>query len=162
MQKEGQSFDHFLAELKKAVKTCEYKEEDEMIRDRVVLGIKDKTTQERLLREERLDLTKAIAFCRITEISKVQSQVLQNENVSEISIRKPTCKYCGYTHNKQGKCPAYGKTCAKCQRKNHFAKVCNNELAVNRTPEPPQERYGGKKSQVRRRAKKNVHELNIV
>ena len=33
------------------------------------------------------------------------------------------CGYCGNKHRPK-KCPAYGKTCAKCQGKNHFAVVC--------------------------------------
>ena len=33
------------------------------------------------------------------------------------------CGYCGCSHDK-GDCPAYGKTCNRCGRKNHFAKKC--------------------------------------
>jgi hypothetical protein len=33
------------------------------------------------------------------------------------------CTYCGMTHTK-GQCMAYGKTCAACGAKNHFAVVC--------------------------------------
>ena len=34
-----------------------------------------------------------------------------------------TCRYCGETHPPR-RCPAYGKTCARCHRRNHLAKVC--------------------------------------
>lgn len=35
------------------------------------------------------------------------------------------CKFCGGAHAwKKESCPAYGKTCKKCKRKNHFAKYC--------------------------------------
>jgi hypothetical protein len=38
---------------------------------------------------------------------------------------KPSsCRQCGYTHTGKGSCPAIGKTCARCQGRNHFAKVC--------------------------------------
>ena len=33
------------------------------------------------------------------------------------------CKYCGGWH-KQGSCPAYGKSCRRCNKKGHFASVC--------------------------------------
>lgn len=33
------------------------------------------------------------------------------------------CKYCGNTHGKR-ECPAYGKICTSCSKKNHFARVC--------------------------------------
>ena len=32
-------------------------------------------------------------------------------------------QFCGYRH-KRGYCPAFGKTCNVCHKKNHFAKVC--------------------------------------
>ncbi len=35
------------------------------------------------------------------------------------------CGYCGYQH-KQGSCPAKGKKCRKCDRLNHFEKVCRS------------------------------------
>lgn len=132
-------FDAFVTELKKAVKSTDYKEKDEMVRDRIVMGIRDKSTQEKLLREADLTLEKAINFCRAVEISKSQSKVLQNESlVSAVDKKsnpgrskgvyvkeeeiKNQCVYCGLKHVK-GRCPAYGKTCNKCQRKNHFAEV---------------------------------------
>ena len=33
------------------------------------------------------------------------------------------CKYCGDSHS-MGNCKAYGKTCSKYHKRNHFAKVC--------------------------------------
>ena len=33
------------------------------------------------------------------------------------------CRFCGQSHEIR-KCPAFGKTCAKCKKKNHFAVVC--------------------------------------
>ena len=35
------------------------------------------------------------------------------------------CKFCGFDHMPdKRKSPAWGKTCSKCKRKNHFAKKC--------------------------------------
>ena len=36
---------------------------------------------------------------------------------------KQKCAWCAYVQDK-GKCPAYGKYCTACGRKNHFASVC--------------------------------------
>ena len=33
------------------------------------------------------------------------------------------CKYCGSSHQHR-QCPACGKTCKSCSKKNHFAKKC--------------------------------------
>lgn len=33
------------------------------------------------------------------------------------------CRRCGYTHRAR-ECPAYGKTCTKCSKPNHFSRAC--------------------------------------
>lgn len=131
VQKEAQPFDNFVTELRKAVQSTEYPEPDSMVRDRIVMGIFDKTTQERLLREPNLTLERSINFCRAVEISKSQSKALQNEaeisyvksNVRKTNNEEKPCRACGYNHPPR-KCPAIRKTCAKCQGQNHFAKMC--------------------------------------
>ncbi|XP_030758046.1 uncharacterized protein LOC115883775 [Sitophilus oryzae] len=137
IQNDGQSFDSFLTELRKAVKTTEYGEPEQMIRDRIVIGVSNKLTQERLLRESDLTLETAIKICRAVEISKSQSKALQNEaSVSAVTTKDKVkrsqsekqimCSYCGYNHDR-GKCPAFGKKCTKCKGKNHFAAVCKKK-----------------------------------
>lgn len=44
-QEEGESFDHYVTELKKLAKPCEFSEEDSLKRDRIVIGIRDKGLQ---------------------------------------------------------------------------------------------------------------------
>ena len=41
-----------------------------------------------------------------------------------------TCQYCGLkvTHSKKEDCPAYGKKCNICKKKNHFARVCKSNV----------------------------------
>ncbi|XP_031350604.1 uncharacterized protein K02A2.6-like [Photinus pyralis] len=141
VQKEGQTFDSFVTDLKIAVKTTEYADPLDMVRDRIVMGIFDKATQERLLREKDLTLEKAVNFCRAIEVSKFQAKALQTEaSVSAIkmqkkrdrnelvpnNLEKKRCGYCGYNHTK-GKCSAFGKVCGECNGKNHFASVCRRK-----------------------------------
>ena len=39
------------------------------------------------------------------------------------------CKYCGWRHErKKEKCPAFGKTCNKCEEKDHFSNVCQQQI----------------------------------
>ena len=52
--------------------------------------------------------------------SGVQKTALQNNRQSMID-----CRYCGKLHQSQ-QCPAYGKFCKKCGKKNHFANVCRS------------------------------------
>ncbi|KAK9679092.1 hypothetical protein QE152_g40304 [Popillia japonica] len=97
-----------------SVKTTEYKDQEEMVRDRIVMGVYNKTTQERLLRESSLSLTKAIDFCRAVEISKEQAKQLQAEcEVTAIRRERPKseksyetrkenqCSYCGYKQSSE-------------------------------------------------------------
>ncbi|KAF6769327.1 hypothetical protein AHF37_09259 [Paragonimus kellicotti] len=38
-----------------------------------------------------------------------------------------SCQFCGGRHLRQKeKCPAYGKTCMKCRKRNHFARQCRS------------------------------------
>ena len=40
------------------------------------------------------------------------------------------CGKCGNHHSK-GQCPAYGKKCLKCHKRNHFAAVCKSQKSVH-------------------------------
>ena len=44
------------------------------------------------------------------------------------------CWNCGHTHeyHKKELCPAYGKTCLKCQKPNHFASKCRSKTSKTR------------------------------
>lgn len=158
-QKEGQSFDSFLTELKKAVKTTNYKDQDDMIRDKVVIGIHNKNTQEKLLRDRDLTLEKPVNLCRATEASKTQSKLLTAEPASVVNAikrKENQCNYCGYSHVPK-RCPAYNKTCAKCQKKNHFANMCKwtSDKAKEKTNKTMR---GAEKIATKKR--KEIYEVN--
>ena len=45
---------------------------------------------------------------------------------------KTSCKYCGWQHEKgAAKCPAYGKTYAKCKKKNHMPECAEGLVRGN-------------------------------
>lgn len=141
LQQEGEKFESFLTDIKKLSQTCEFGTLlDRMVRDRIVLGIKDKVLQERLLRIEDLDLQKAIDCCRAAEVSKAQARNLQGDKAEIDSLQKKKkhqkfnkvkgketskfdCRRCGTKHGPR-ECPAYGKKCNKCSKLNHFAVSC--------------------------------------
>ncbi|CAI9727403.1 103-like family member retr-1 [Octopus vulgaris] len=41
------------------------------------------------------------------------------------------CHYCGYNH-KRNKCPAFHKTCEKCKKQGHYAKMCKSRKFVHK------------------------------
>ena len=150
VQQEGESFEQFLTDLKLLVKDCGYADPDEMVRDRVVIGCHATKTREKLIQEgSDLTLEKAIDIARTDEMSKAQLKTMTTKNPSINSVNQKKqkshkktksgrekftskdCSRCGYQHDK-GKCPAQGKRCAKCQKLNHFASVCQSKITVRK------------------------------
>lgn len=132
-QKEGQSFDSYLTELKNAASKCSYGDQEEsMVRDQIIYGVKDSDAKQNLLRIEDVDLKKAAEYCRAVEASKSQIKNLQGETaVDAVQWQKTKtrnkkiedCRYCGYSHLIR-ECPAFNKECSLCGQRGHFAKMC--------------------------------------
>ena len=153
IQEAHEAFDSWVNRLRKLSATCEYGNLlDEMIRDRIVIGVKDSAVRARLLREKNLSLEKCIDTCRAAEMTSQQVQAIdghaevetvhavqqkdkktvkKTQKASDDKEKKQTvdCTYCGSKHQKR-KCPAWRKTCKKCGRKNHFADVCRSKTKV--------------------------------
>ena len=145
-QNESETFDDYLNKLRRLVKTCKYGTlQDEMLRDRLVIGIQNNTVRGRLLRENNLTLDTAIQMCRTAEITTLQLQKIDGDNTEPVHAvksrnnqrstqqnhnhesqrRRKNCGYCGSTHARY-QCPAYGKTCKNCHKKGHFSEVCRS------------------------------------
>ncbi|XP_044741842.1 uncharacterized protein LOC123302816 [Chrysoperla carnea] len=75
-QKDGETFESFVTELKNIVKDCEYKEEERMVMDRIIQGVRDVRLRELLLREKKLTLVKAIEIGRTSVLSREQASVM--------------------------------------------------------------------------------------
>ncbi|GFY09034.1 retrovirus-related Pol polyprotein from transposon 297 [Trichonephila clavipes] len=145
VQLEGQTIDTYVTQLKTLTSTCEFAEQENgLIRDRIVLGIKDSGLQERLLRENNLNIEKSIEIVRAAEASREQIRNMKYDtaiiNFVKENQNKPktqyNCKKCGRKH-KPRECPAFWKICAKCKKKNHFAAKCFQST-------------------------KNIHEMNVA
>lgn len=127
------------------VKDCGYANPDEMIRDRVVFGIRSSKIREKLITTgSDLTLAKAIDIANLYELSRIQLKTMNEEpkgnsagnesEVNRIETKHPhrgrqsefeTCRNCGRRkHERSEKCPAIGKVCLGCGEKNHFERVC--------------------------------------
>ena len=140
---------------------------NEFVRDRLMVGLRNENTRARLMREKDISLETAAEIARTAEAAKKQlQQTARNQSVHGVQQYKKgsqtnwekrfkddkkdananrgsgsdrvetQCKYCGGKHEKRN-CPAYGKTCRKCGKKNHFEKVCraNNISEIERQHE---------------------------
>lgn len=83
-QQEGEPFDIFLAAIKKLASTCEFGTEcDNMIRDRIVLGILKLDLQEKLIQSKDTTLAKVVEQCRLYEVNRSRTQHMQ-QNMAEM------------------------------------------------------------------------------
>lgn len=143
MQEVGESFDSFLTALRTLAKTCNFGSmQDRMIRDRVVVGIKENSTRKKLLIETKLTLNKCIDICHANEnTAKQLKDMTQTEEVSAMNTGKPPnerpvqtkpppkikCKFCHRFHlRKKELCPAWQHKCSACGKMNHFSVACHN------------------------------------
>ena len=93
-QKEGETVDQFITDLKTRAKSCEFGEQTEsMIRDRLVFGVSDIRLKERLLREGDLSLERAANLCRAAEETKQQIKDISDKK--EVHILKKCRKLAG-------------------------------------------------------------------
>lgn len=77
-QKSDESIDSYIAALKTLAKTCNFCVclKDTLLRDRIVLGVKDDTTRKRLLQDRKLTLAKCLDICRSYENTTSQLKVI--------------------------------------------------------------------------------------
>ena len=159
-QKGDEPFDTYLTTLKSLVRECEFGDiENSLLRDRIVCGIKDTKTRERLLQEEKLTLEKCVNICQISEISCTRAKTLQLQaepeqtpevnrvtttktkprmGRKEVSNNQETgtkseCDFCTYVHF-PNRCPAKHEKCNSCHKVGHFSK--SKLCKAQRKPRP--------------------------
>ena len=104
VQQEKEPFEQFLTKLKIEVKDCGYKDPDEMVRDRVVIGCFLKKVRGNLVQEgSELPLEKAVDIARTQEMSNTQLQSMAPEenNVNTLGKRRETKQK--YKHDRENK-----------------------------------------------------------
>ena len=111
----------------------------QLIKDRIVPRTENKQVKVTLLNQKDLTLDKALSLhrnnelmeqhlIRINDASTVRAVYKSiNNKEKERKLDQINSEYCGLKHAKR-KCIAYGKTCRKCNKKNHFANVCKTKV----------------------------------
>ena len=143
-QEAGESYDQYKTALRKLAEGCEFDTitTEEILRDRLIFGIREVKVCERLLRESQLTLQKTDEICRASESTAQQlKEVSEGDTVNSVNFRKKSrrprgkkgdtdettkaCSNCGWIHEANN-CFARGKTCGSCGKLNHFAAVCRS------------------------------------
>ena len=159
IQKTGESILHFVTRLRTEAKDCGFGlDKDNQIRDAVLSGCTSVYIRRKLL-EEGAELTLERTLTIAEHYEKIDSQLgsfpgqeaaASKETVNRVSEQprpkpkwekwdksntkgKPACYRCGTVghYGRDPKCPAKGTTCNKCNKPDHFAKVCKTKPAVN-------------------------------
>ena len=123
-QMEGESTEQYLLVLHALARNCEYGQlREELIRDRIVIGILDKALSKRLQMDPELTLEKASRMVRQSESVREQQLVLKGQkdkdkegvetdvnwmkSMNKGAHHNPSsfCTRCGNQHE-PGKCPA--------------------------------------------------------
>ena len=144
-QKEFETIEQYITELKLVAQNCSYSQQDEMVRDQLIFGLKNDRLRERLLAEGgSLTLDRAVLICRIFQETQAQLQTMHDEAKQTIkqevdvvgrrvtdSRENKDCYFCGGPYSNEHRCPAKGKKCSKCGRLNHFAHACRSKSVHN-------------------------------
>ena len=153
------TIDAYVTKLQQLSSSCEFGQlRESLVRDRLVVGVRDDSLRERLLREGNLGLNEVLQLCRASERTAEQLRVMKKEeSVHKVTkqkthgTRKPEvdCAYCG-THHQKKKCPAWHKRCSKCNKWNHLASVCQaGESSTSKSSEPQSRSYRHKSGRAR-------------
>ena len=104
--------------------------------------------KEETVTDHKSNLQQTVDICRAAEATDARHESLKCEDIHSIrSARNVTksyrdkrvnssdeieCLFCGSRHARlKSKCPAWGKTCSKCSKRNHFAIKCRNSGDTN-------------------------------
>ena len=88
-QEPGESFDVYLGNLRTLIKSCDFGNiEDSILRDKIVIGIRDDATRKKLLQIRSLDLKQATDICRCSEIASKQMRCISSNNDDDVNAVK--------------------------------------------------------------------------
>ena len=145
----------FITSLHKLIEHCDYGAlKDEMIRDKIVVGLCDEQLSEKLQLDPNLTLKRAVDQARQREAVRKQQAVVrcnppgvttnvdamrskpkssrhattkhQKTYVSEKCqmTQKSSCRRCGKEMHQMKYCPAKDAKCHKCSKTGHFGAMC--------------------------------------
>ncbi|XP_050504398.1 uncharacterized protein LOC126883193 [Diabrotica virgifera virgifera] len=156
-QQPGESVDAYITALHSLAEHCSYGAlKDELIRDRIVVGVLDVKVSERLQLQKNLTLGEAVLTVRQAELQNSQNRILRQERVQEVatvnahrgnywsqsqaepnkygqqntwgkSNKNYKCTYCSVPScNSRERCPAKDSRCRLCGKKGHWQARCRS------------------------------------
>ena len=135
VQEASEPFDGFVTELRRLIRSCDYGQlEDSILKDRIVIGVRDDATRRKMLQTRKLELNQAIDICRASEtatkhlkemtstadVHKVDQRRGRSPSPSRRHERSPSSRDARRKYETQ-ETPRVGK-CKYCGKKHEFRK----------------------------------------
>ena len=162
-QNAGETVEAYITALYKLSSTCNFGTmTDRLIKDRLVIGIRDDKVREKLLAKEQLDLETCIDTLKMLQLTHAYAQDINtdvtthtvkyksahNKSTTNKPRRGQSTKYKRHALSQHGddrspctscggshpvgSCPARGAACRNCGRVNHYAAQCPSRAATCR------------------------------
>ena len=157
VQGSDESIESFLMDLYRLIENCEYGAmEADLLRDKIVVGVRDKKLSEHLQLDEKLTLEKCLAKVRAKELIEKQMSYLNTDATARADAvkstrragapkqakkkprqhgRRRTCFRCGNEPHAFDDCPAKAAKCSKCSRIGHWQKCCKTKTSLKEVRE---------------------------
>ena len=160
-QREGESVVNFITDLYCLCEHCDFGTlKEELIRDRIVVGWRDRKLSEKMQLDAQLTLEKAISLARQSETVKKQQPILHGEQPEKIDrvydskgttkkLFKPKqkgkqsdskqqasvktnqqCMRCLGPNHPKKQCPARDSKCHSCSKIGHWSKACKGSTVA--------------------------------
>ena len=166
IQKEDQSLDEYVTELRGLARNCNFVNTDSEILSQIIQHCRSTRLRKRALREPDKSLAEILELGRSLELADKHAATMEQEGINRVKpqihsksnkkgkaaqaktsgsdssapaikhstcadkhqsqnrSRQKICLYCGGEYPHKQTCPAKGKTCNYCKKRDHFKKMC--------------------------------------
>ncbi|XP_053380302.1 uncharacterized protein K02A2.6-like [Mercenaria mercenaria] len=150
-QESSETIDTYHTRLRQLCENCEFAEKDKEIKSQIIQGCQSTRLRRKALKQD-ITLDELIQEARALELSDKHASEIEHgtsESANKVTKRKFTpkkitankpnvkqkqrkCRNCGFEYPHKTKCPAQGKECLYCHKKNHFESVCRSKTMKSR------------------------------
>ena len=151
IQLHGKTLEQYITTVYHLAYTCNFGNLNEnLIRDRLIVGIRDQSLSQQLQMDPNLTLEKAKKRIRQKEVVRQQSDIFKGKADKPVSdlegvrykhkfakkrgdqppVIHKKCTHCGKVQHPQDEYPAKDATCSKCRKRGHYSNMCLSKKSI--------------------------------